>query len=262
MNLGFLMNNSFSIPLNIPLNFLFIVQIEVPWKLEFRVRFYPPNIDEFKDDLTRYFFCLQLRQDIISGQLPCSHHTYVILGAYVVQSDAGDYDPNTHIGTDYIANIPFAPQHLQTSKMLQQIVELHKLHKGQTLVQADRGFLENARRLSLYGVEFHRAKTNTGESVCLGVYHGGILLYHVLIPLFCLFFQMTNLAARLRDTPGPQRPNLTTAFSMRKYHFPSKTFDAYSRQPSSEWITRQQPPIKRVQAQRKPPNYSKYFSFK
>ncbi|CAH8872215.1 unnamed protein product [Trichobilharzia szidati] len=309
-------------------------QVEkVPWKLEFRVRFYPPNIDEFKDDLTRYFFCLQLRQDIISGQLPCSHHTYVILGAYVVQSDAGDYDPNTHIGTDYIANIPFAPQHLQTSKMLQQIVELHKLHKGQTLVQADRGFLENARRLSLYGVEFHRAKTNTGESVCLGVYHGGILLYHGMLRMnrflwpqivkllyksktfilvvrsmsketlskrgtlrrtfspvglkgsdrrasssedtghdITLTFQCTDARLakrlwdscttqhsffRLRDTPGPQRPNLTTAFSMRKYHFPSKTFDAQSRQPSSEWITRQQPPIKRVQAQRKPPNYNK-----
>ncbi|CAH8635038.1 unnamed protein product [Heterobilharzia americana] len=298
-------------------------QVEkVPWKLEFRVRFYPPNTDEFKDDLTRYFFCLQLRQDIISGQLPCSHHTYVILGAFVVQSDAGDHDPNTHIGTDYIANIPFAPQQLQTSKMLQQIVELHKLHKGQSLVQADRGFLENARRLSLYGVEFHRAKTSTGESVCLGVYHDGILLYHGMLrmnrflwpQIVKLLYKSKNFILvirsmsketlskrgtlrrtfspgglkgsdrrennsgetshditkktmdsctsqhaffRLRDIPGPQRPNLTTAFSMRKYHFPSKTFDAYSREPSSEWIPRQQPPIKRVQTHRKPPQYTK-----
>ncbi|CAH8589501.1 unnamed protein product [Schistosoma turkestanicum] len=306
-------------------------QVEkIPWKLEFRVRFYPPNIDVFKDDLTRYFLCLQLRQDIISGQIPCSHHTYVVLGAYVVQSDAGDYDPNTHIGTDYIANIPFAPQHLQTTKMLQQIVELHKLHKGESLVQADRGFLENARRLSLYGVEFHRAKTIAGESICLGVYHGGILLYHGMLRVnrfswpqivkilyksknfiivvksihretlskrgtlrrtfspsgvkgsdkkfndsefihdVTLTFQCTDsrLAKRLwdsctsqhaffrlRDTSGPQRSNLTTAFSMRKYHLTSKSFDAYSREPSSEWVPRQQPPIKRVQTQRKPVQY-------
>ncbi|CAH8669805.1 unnamed protein product [Schistosoma bovis] len=303
---------------------------KIPWKLEFRVRFYPPNIDIFKDDLTRYFLCLQLRQDIISGQIPCSHHTYVVLGAYVVQSDAGDYDPNTHIGTEYIANIPFAPQQLQTTKMLQQIVELHKLHKGQSLVQADRGFLENARRLSLYGVEFHRAKTIAGESICLGVYHGGILLYHGMLRVnrflwpqivkilyksknfiivvrsmhsetlskrgtlrrtlspgglkvsdkkfngsesihdITLTFQCTDprLAKRLwdsctsqhaffrlRDTPGPQRSNLTTAFSTRKYHFTNKSFDAYSREPSSEWIPRQQPPIKRVQTQRKPIQY-------
>ncbi|TNN18379.1 Band 4-like protein isoform 1 [Schistosoma japonicum] len=310
-----------------------IKQVEkVPWKLEFRVRFYPPNVDIFKDDLTRYFLCLQLRQDIISGQLPCSHHTYVVLGAYVVQSDAGDYDPATHIGTDYIANIPFAPQHLQTTKMLQQIVELHKLHKGQSLVQADRGFLENARRLALYGVEFHRAKTSAGESICLGIYHDGILLYHGMLRVnrfswpqivkilhksknfvivvrsmsretlskrgtlrrtlspggfkgadrksnnsesihdVTLTFHCTDsrLAKRLwdscttqhaffrlRDTPGPQRTNLTTSFSTRKYHFTNKSYDAHSRQPSSEWIPRQQPPIKRVQTQRKPVQYTK-----
>lgn len=34
------------------------------------------------------------------------------------------------------------------------------IYRGQSLVQADRGFLENARRLSLYGVEFHRAKVS------------------------------------------------------------------------------------------------------
>ncbi|CAH8658806.1 unnamed protein product [Heterobilharzia americana] len=267
-------------------------QVEkVPWKLEFRVR-----------------STHQTLMNIISGQLPCSHHTYVILGAFVVQSDAGDHDPNTHI----VTNI----------KMLQQIVELHKLHKGQSLVQADRGFLENARRLSLYGVEFHRAKTSTGESVCLGVYHDGILLYHGMLRMnrflwpqivkllsmsketlskrgtlrrtfspgglkgsdrrennsgetshdITLTFHCTDARLakrlwdsctsqhaffRLRDIPGPQRPNLTTAFSMRKYHFPSKTFDAYSREPSSEWIPRQQPPIKRVQTHRKPPQYTK-----
>ncbi|CAH8674529.1 unnamed protein product [Schistosoma haematobium] len=212
---------------------------KIPWKLEFRVRFYPPNIDIFKDDLTRYFLCLQLRQDIISGQIPCSHHTYVVLGAYVVQSDAGDYDPNTHIGTEYIANIPFAPQQLQTTKMLQQIVELHKLHKGQSLVQADRGFLENARRLSLYGVEFHRAKC-TDPRLAKRLWDSCTSQH--------AFF-------RLRDTPGPQRSNLTTAFSTRKYHFTNKSFDAYSREPSSEWIPRQQPPIKRVQTQRKPIQY-------
>lgn len=71
----------------------------------------------------------KLFEFIVFNRIPCSHHTYVVLGAYVVQSDAGDYDPNTHIGTEYIANIPFAPQQLQTTKMLQQIVELHKLHK-------------------------------------------------------------------------------------------------------------------------------------
>lgn len=45
--------------------------------------------------LSRYFLCLQLRQDIISGRLPCSFATHTILGSYTVQSELGDYDPGT-----------------------------------------------------------------------------------------------------------------------------------------------------------------------
>ncbi|KAF8570826.1 hypothetical protein P879_00290 [Paragonimus westermani] len=148
-----------------------------PWKLEFHVRHYPLDIDEFKDDLTRYCLCLQIRQDVISGLLSCSFQTYVILGAYAVQSEAGDFDPSMHTGIEYISNMPFAPQSLQTPQMLQRIVELHKAHKGQTPEQADRGFLENARRLALYGVEFHKARTPLDEEVTVGLYHSGILVY-------------------------------------------------------------------------------------
>lgn len=40
----------------------------------------------------RYFLCLQLRQDIVSGRLPCSFATHTVLGSYTVQSELGDYD--------------------------------------------------------------------------------------------------------------------------------------------------------------------------
>lgn len=43
----------------------------------------------------RYFLCLQLRQDIVSGRLPCSFATHTVLGSYTVQSELGDYDPGT-----------------------------------------------------------------------------------------------------------------------------------------------------------------------
>ncbi|VEL27954.1 unnamed protein product [Protopolystoma xenopodis] len=85
-------------------------------------------MDAIKEDLTRYYLCLQVRQDIVSGQLPCSFHIYVLLGAYIVQSEAGNHSPTEHVDTEYIRDQPFAPQHLQTNEMLQKIVELHKLN--------------------------------------------------------------------------------------------------------------------------------------
>ncbi|KAL7054526.1 hypothetical protein AAHC03_025996 [Spirometra sp. Aus1] len=150
---------------------------KLPWNLEFRVKFYPARPDDLKDDLTRYFLCLQIRQDLISGQLPCSFNTYVLLGAYVIQSEAGDYDPNVHEGIKYLAKVPFAPRDLQTNEMLARIKYLHGCLTGKTPEQADGLFLENARRLALYGVDLHRVTNETGEELSLGVYHSGILVY-------------------------------------------------------------------------------------
>ncbi|CDS37228.1 SPRY domain containing protein [Echinococcus multilocularis] len=148
-----------------------------PWRFEFRFKFYPAHPEYLKDDLTRYFLCLQIRQDIICGQLPCSFNTYVILGAYVIQSEAGDWDSEVHEGIEYLYNVPFAPKNLQTPELLIRIAELHQKLKGRTPEQADRMFLENARRMALYGVHLHRVKSVTGDDLSLGVYHAGVLVY-------------------------------------------------------------------------------------
>lgn len=38
------------------------------WLFEFQVKFFPYNIDTIAEDLTRYFLCLQVRQNLLSGQ--------------------------------------------------------------------------------------------------------------------------------------------------------------------------------------------------
>ncbi|KAF5403360.1 hypothetical protein PHET_03201 [Paragonimus heterotremus] len=147
------------------------------WQFGFQVRFYPYDIDAIKEDLTRYYLCLQVRQDIVSGQLPCSFMTYCLLGAYIVQSEAGDHDPSLHVGIQYIQDHPLAPHALQTVEMLERIVQLHKLHRGKSPEEARRLFLNNARLLALYGVDLHKVKNYQNKDVNLGVYHDGILLY-------------------------------------------------------------------------------------
>ncbi|XP_031450810.1 protein 4.1 isoform X7 [Phasianus colchicus] len=145
-----------------------------PWDFTFNVKFYPPDPAQLTEDITRYYLCLQLRQDIISGRLPCSFATLALLGSYTVQSELGDYDPELH-STDYISEFKLAPN--QTKELEEKVVELHKTYRSMTPAQADLEFLENAKKLSMYGVDLHHAKDLEGVDITLGVCSSGLLVY-------------------------------------------------------------------------------------
>ncbi|XP_075001920.1 band 4.1-like protein 2 isoform X2 [Calonectris borealis] len=146
----------------------------LPWIFTFNVKFYPPDPSQLTEDITRYFLCLQLRQDIASGRLPCSFVTHALLGSYILQAELGDHDPEEH-RSDYISEFQFAPN--QTQEMEEKVAELHKTHRGLTPAQADSQFLENAKRLSMYGVDLHHAKDSEGVDIMLGVCANGLLIY-------------------------------------------------------------------------------------
>ncbi|XP_040553403.1 band 4.1-like protein 2 isoform X9 [Gallus gallus] len=146
----------------------------LPWLFTFNVKFYPPDPSQLTEDITRYFLCLQLRQDIASGRLPCSFVTHALLGSYTLQAEMGDHDPDEH-RSDYISDFQFAPN--QTQEMEEKVAELHKTHRGLTPAQADSQFLENAKRLSMYGVDLHHAKDSEGVDIMLGVCANGLLIY-------------------------------------------------------------------------------------
>ncbi|XP_068891919.1 protein 4.1 isoform X10 [Aphelocoma coerulescens] len=145
-----------------------------PWDFTFNVKFYPPDPAQLTEDITRYYLCLQLRQDILTGRLPCSFATLALLGSYTVQSELGDYDPDLH-GPDYISEFKLAPN--QTKELEEKVVELHKTYRSMTPAQADLEFLENAKKLSMYGVDLHQAKDLEGVDITLGVCSSGLLVY-------------------------------------------------------------------------------------
>ncbi|KAM8822647.1 band 4.1-like protein 3a isoform 9-T9 [Spinachia spinachia] len=161
----------------------------VPWNFSFNVKFYPPDPAQLSEDITRYFLCLQLRQDMVSGRLPCSFATHTVLSSYSVQSELGDYDPD-ECGSDYVSELCFAPK--QTKEMEDKIIELHKTYRGMTPAEAEMHFLENVKKLSMYGVDLHHAKMvgsrfdclpsaqsedSEGVAIMLGVCCSGLLVY-------------------------------------------------------------------------------------
>ncbi|XP_063311759.1 band 4.1-like protein 1 isoform X5 [Pelobates fuscus] len=145
-----------------------------PWTFGFTVKFYPPDPAQLTEDITRYYLCLQLRADIISGRLPCSFVTHALLGSYTVQAELGDFDPEENHG-NYVSELRFSPN--QTRELEERVMELHKTYRGMTPAEAEIHFLENAKKLSMYGVDLHHAKDSEGIDIMLGVCANGLLIY-------------------------------------------------------------------------------------
>uniref|UniRef100_S4R8R1 FERM domain-containing protein n=1 Tax=Petromyzon marinus TaxID=7757 RepID=S4R8R1_PETMA len=127
------------------------------WTFIFNTKFYPPDPAQLTEDITRYYICLQLREDVASGRLPCSFVTHAVLGSYALQAELGDHEPDEH-GPGYASEFRFAPN--QTPELEDKVVELHKTHRNMTPAEADLHFLENAKKLSMYGVDLHHARVS------------------------------------------------------------------------------------------------------
>ena len=54
------------------------------------------------------------------------------------------------------STISISTSHLQ--ELLDKIGELHRTHKGQMPAEAEMHYLENAKKLAMYGVDLHPAK--------------------------------------------------------------------------------------------------------
>ncbi|KAH8415807.1 hypothetical protein KR222_001184 [Zaprionus bogoriensis] len=145
------------------------------WPLAFAVKFYPPEPTQLQEDITRYHLCLQVRNDILEGRLPCTFVTHALLGSYLVQSEMGDYDPKEMPTRLYLKDFKIAPN--QTQELEEKVMDLHKTHKGQSPAEAEMHYLENAKKLAMYGVDLHPAKDSEGVDIMLGVCASGLLVY-------------------------------------------------------------------------------------
>ncbi|KRJ99900.1 protein 4.1 homolog isoform X2 [Drosophila yakuba] len=145
------------------------------WPLTFAVKFYPPEPSQLKEDITRYHLCLQVRNDILEGRLPCTFVTHALLGSYLVQSEMGDYDAEEMPTRAYLKDFKIAPT--QTPELEDKVMDLHKTHKGQSPAEAELHYLENAKKLAMYGVDLHPAKDSEGVDIMLGVCASGLLVY-------------------------------------------------------------------------------------
>lgn len=145
-----------------------------PHSLNFRVKFFVSDSSKLQEEYTRYLYFLQIKQDILTGRLPCPYSTATLLASYAVQSELGDYSHSEHL-PGYLADYSFIPS--QPLDFEKEIAKLHQQHRGLTPAEAEFSYLNTGRTLDLYGVELHYARDQSNNEILIGVMSGGIVIY-------------------------------------------------------------------------------------
>uniref|UniRef100_A0A8C0XCY9 FERM, ARHGEF and pleckstrin domain-containing protein 1 n=1 Tax=Castor canadensis TaxID=51338 RepID=A0A8C0XCY9_CASCN len=140
--------------------------------VKFVVKFFPPDHTQLQEELTRYLFALQVKQDLAQGRLTCNDTSAALLISHIVQSEIGDFDEA--LDREHLAKNKYIPQQ---DALEDKIVEFHHNHIGQTPAESDFQLLEVARRLEMYGIRLHPAKDREGTKINLAVANTGILVF-------------------------------------------------------------------------------------
>ncbi|XP_004699121.1 tyrosine-protein phosphatase non-receptor type 21 [Echinops telfairi] len=147
----------------------------------FGVVFYVPSVSQLQQEITRYQYYLQLKKDILEGNIPCTLEQAVQLAGLAVQADFGDFDQ--YESQDFLQKFALFPVGwLQDDKVLeeatQKVALLHQKYRGLPAPDAEMLYMQEVERMDGYGEESYNAKDSQGSDVhvCAGL--EGILVKH------------------------------------------------------------------------------------
>ncbi|XP_053330269.1 band 4.1-like protein 4A [Spea bombifrons] len=145
-----------------------------PYTLYFGVKFYAEDPCKLKEEITRYQFFLQVKQDVLQGRLPCPSNIAAQLAGYAIQSELGDYDPFKNL-PGYVSEYRFVPD--QKEDLEEAIERIHKTLMGQVPAVSELNYLGVAKCLEMYGVDLHPVYGENNSEYFLGLTPVGLVVY-------------------------------------------------------------------------------------
>nr|XP_013189492.1 unnamed protein product [Amyelois transitella] len=142
------------------------------------------------DEVTRYHYFLQLKNDLIEGRISCDCQQAVVLASYSRQAEYGNHDRERHT-VEYLKNLLTFPKQIHdgnqiidvsnraesgwlerlTSAVIQHHMALHNMSQA----QAEEGFITTCQQLPGYGQETFSARDQrTQKEVTLAISITGI----------------------------------------------------------------------------------------
>ncbi|XP_059038574.1 tyrosine-protein phosphatase non-receptor type 21 [Mustela lutreola] len=147
----------------------------------FGVVFYVPSVSQLQQEITRYQYYLQLKKDILEGNIPCTLEQAIQLAGLAVQADFGDFDQ--YESQDFLQKFALFPVGwLQDEKVLeeatQKVALLHQKYRRLTAPDAEMLYMQEVERMDGYGEESYPAKDSQGSDICIGACLEGIFVKH------------------------------------------------------------------------------------
>ncbi|KAL0134444.1 hypothetical protein PUN28_001316 [Cardiocondyla obscurior] len=149
--------------------------------LYLRVMYYIVDAQLIQDEMTRFHYYLQLKNDVLENKIHCNYRQACILASYSMQAEFGNYSPERHT-LEYLQQCTFFPNDVGKTDPSGQDSLLHTAicqYKGlinMTQATAEELYISIAMQLEGYGTETFTAKDNSNNKVILGISINGIMV--------------------------------------------------------------------------------------
>ncbi|XP_070181428.1 tyrosine-protein phosphatase non-receptor type 21-like isoform X2 [Littorina saxatilis] len=154
-----------------------------PHCLYFGVMFYVAGAHRISDDVARYHYYLQLKNDIVDGRLPCSVEQAVRLAAFSLQAEFGDHEQEKFTA-DYFKEYPLLPKNMTKDEttyadLLHEVFSAHASLQGLPAARAELQYIKDVQLMDGYGCDFYVAKDESRKDLYLGTSYAGVFVRYL-----------------------------------------------------------------------------------